>query len=214
MFTISQLWKEKINPITGRLLLTNIINTTGWAFVNPIFALYVVRNINGANVKTIGIAYFIYWVVKAVLQLFISDYLDRMKGEMDDYTALLAGQFLVSLVPFLLIFTKTPFELYLVFFLYAIGDAFWVPSWNSLFTRHVNPKRVSFQWALNSTGFNLGSAVAILIGSSFALAFGFPAVFVAVTIVQIISFFTLYSLKKHFYKKAKTPVKYFFAIKS
>jgi len=214
MVKLQELFKQKMHPVVRTLMITNILTLTGWAFISPIFAIYVVNKIKGGSVQVVGICFFIYWVVKALLQIFISDYLDKLEGEADDYFTLLLGQFLNMVIPLAFLFSKTSGELYFIFFVYGIADALYVPPWNAIFTRYINPKRVSFEWALNSTGFNLGSALAILIGSSLTLIFGFPLIFFFVALCQAISLVTLFSLKKYFVHKKKISPEYYFPFKS
>lgn len=213
MVKIKELFKEKMHPVVRTLLINNILSLTGWAFISPIFAIYVVQNVKGGSIKAVGICFFIYWIVKGFLQLFISDYLDRVEGEADDYFTLILGQFLNMLVPLALLFSKTTGELYLIYCIYGIADALYVPPWNAIFTRYINPKRVSFEWTLNSTGFNFGSAIAILIGSSLALVFGFPLIFFFVALSQGISLVVLLSMKRYFIHKKKTPSEYYFPLR-
>jgi len=213
MIKIKELFKEKMHPVVRTLLINNILSLTGWAFISPIFAIYVVQNVKGGSIKAVGICFFIYWIIKGFLQLFISDYLDKVEGEADDYMTLVLGQFLNMLVPLALLFSKTTGELYLIYCIYGIADALYVPPWNAIFTRYINPKRVSFEWTLNSTGFNFGSAIAILIGSSLALVFGFPLIFFFVALSQGISLVVLLSMKRYFIHKKKTPSEYYFPLR-
>ena len=210
MVKIKELFREKMHPVVRTLLINNILSLTGWAFISPIFAIYVVQNVKGGSIKAVGICYFTYWIIKGLLQLFISNYLDRVEGEADDYMTLVLGQFLNMLVPIALLFSKTTGELYLIYCILGIADALYVPPWNAIFTRYINPKRVSFEWTLNSTGFNFGSAIAILIGSSLALIFGFPLIFFFVALSQGISLVILLSMKRYFLRKKKTPFEYYF----
>jgi len=210
MVKIKELFREKMHPVVRTLLINNILSLTGWAFISPIFAIYVVQNVKGGSIKAVGICYFTYWIIKGLLQLFISNYLDRVEGEADDYMTLVLGQFLNMLVPIALLFSKTTGELYLIYCILGIADALYVPPWNAIFTRYINPKRVSFEWTLNSTGFNFGSAIAILIGSSLALIFGFPLIFFFVALSQGISLVILLSMKRYFLRKKKTPSEYYF----
>jgi predicted MFS family arabinose efflux permease len=213
MVKIKELFKEKMHPVVRTLLINNILSLTGWAFISPIFAIYVVQNVKGGSIKAVGICFFIYWIIKGFLQLFISDYLDRVEGEADDYFTLILGQFLNMLVPLALLFSRTTGELYLIYCIYGIADALYVPPWNAIFTRYINPKRVSFEWTLNSTGFNFGSALAILIGSSLVLVFGFPLIFFFVALSQGISLVVLLSMKRYFIHKKKTPSEYYFPLR-
>ncbi len=214
MIRIRELFREKMHPVVRTLMITNILSLTGWAFISPIFAIYVVQNVKDGSIKAVGICFFIYWIVKGLLQIFISDYLDRVEGEADDYFTLILGQFLNTLVPLALLFLKTASGLYLIYFIYGIADALYVPPWNAIFTRYINPKRVSFEWTLNSTGFNFGSAFAILIGSSLVLIFGFPLIFFFVALSQGISLVILLSMKRYFIHKKKTPSEYYFPFRS
>ena len=52
--------------------------------VAPMFAIFVSQKIEGADLTTIGYAVAIYWIAKSILQIPISRYLDRTKGENDD----------------------------------------------------------------------------------------------------------------------------------
>jgi len=212
MEKLKNIFNWKSNPIIGSLLVSNILSNTGWAFVSPILAIYVVNNIEGGTIQVIGICYFIYWIVKSILQLFISRSLDAVKGEGDDYMVLLLGQFLDVLVPLGFLFAHTPVELYLIYLIYGIGDALYIPPWNAIFTRHVNPNRVSFQWSLDSSGFNLGAAFAIVIGSSLAVAFGFRTVFALVAVAEIIGLVIIGKMRPYFVGKKKKPIRYFFPL--
>ncbi|MFA5392437.1 MAG: MFS transporter [Candidatus Paceibacterota bacterium] len=207
-------FKEKVHPVIRALLINNVLSLTGWAFINPIFAIYVIQSIHGGSIKTVGVCYAIYWVVKGFLQLFVSHYLDRVEGEADDYFTLVLGQFLNMLVPIALFFSKNSNELYFIFCIYGIADALLYPPWNAIFTRYINPKRVSFEWALNSTGVNFGSAVAVLIGSSLVLIFGFPLIFLFVIVAQGISLGVLLSIRRYFVHKKKSSIEYYFPFKT
>ena len=67
MVNFKDFFNEKMNPIARRLLYVNIISMTGWAFMNPILAIYVLDNIEGATLTTVGMCFFIYNIFKAIL---------------------------------------------------------------------------------------------------------------------------------------------------
>jgi len=209
MVTLKELFKTKNHPVITKLIINNILYSSGWALINPIFALYVINYITLATPQTVGICYALYWFIKGVLQLYVSHYLDHIDGETDDYLALLSGQFINILVPLALLISKTPLELYLIFTLYGIADALAYPSWNSIFTRYINPKKVSFEWSLNGTGVNLGSAIAILASSILLLVLGFKAVLLLVALAQFGAFLAVFSLRKHFLHKKKIIPEYY-----
>jgi hypothetical protein len=72
---------------------------------------------------------------------------------------------------------------------------------------------VSSEWALTSSGVNFSSAIAILIGTSLALIFGFPLIFFFVALCQGISLAILLSIRKYFIHKKKISSEYYFPLK-
>jgi len=53
-----------------------------------------------------------------------------------------------------------------------------VVSWQTIFSKHLDHDRVSFDWALDSTAVGISSGVSGLVGGVLASWFGFTPVFV------------------------------------
>ena len=106
-----------------------------------------------------GFTFLIYWIVKSFLQIPISRYLDAHHGEKDDFWFMVSGLFLAGLVPFGFLISSLPWHIYAFQALHALSMALVVPSWNAIFTRHMDKKRIAFEWSMNSTVIGLGYGI-------------------------------------------------------
>ena len=82
----------------------------------------------------------------------IARYIDKHKGEKDDFFLMVFGSLLVSIVPFLYLFIKTPIHLYLVQVVLGIGGSFANPGWYAIFTRHIDKEKEGTEWTLENVG--------------------------------------------------------------
>ena len=57
----------------------------------PIFAVFVNDFIVGATLKTVGFAVAFYAISKSIVQIPLARFLDRKKGELDDFYVLISG---------------------------------------------------------------------------------------------------------------------------
>ncbi|MBI2603953.1 MAG: hypothetical protein HYW56_00215, partial [Candidatus Harrisonbacteria bacterium] len=80
-----------ISRFIKKFIIADVFLWAGWGFVDPIFSVFIVRNIAGATLVTVGIAVALYWSVKSLLQIPLAIYLDKTDGERDDFYALIAS---------------------------------------------------------------------------------------------------------------------------
>lgn len=168
-----------MNVIIQTLILGSFVFETGFGLSAPFFAVFVSRQIPGADLAVLGYASGIYWILKSLLQIPIGAWLDRTKGEQDDFWTLIAGHFIMGAVLFLYIFVTTPMELYLLQILLAIGGALAVPPWFAMFIRHVDQLKEGYEWSINSSlSFGVGTGVAGIVGGLLAQHYGFEITFI------------------------------------
>lgn len=183
--------KLDINIKVGRVIkffiISDLIFFGGWGLVQPIFAVFILENIAGATVVTVGTLAAIFWIVKSLLQLPLARYLDRTPGEKDDFYALVSGLFLASISAFLFVLAKEVWHLYIIEALHSVALALYVVAWSPIFSRHLDGGKVSFDWALDSSAVGISSGVAGFVGGIVASAFGFEAVFVMVALLSAAS---------------------------
>lgn len=170
-----------INATVGKVvkyfILADIVLLAGWGLIEPVFSIFVVDQIQGATLVTVGIAAGIYWLLKSFLQLPLALFFDRWHGEKDDFYGLVLGLVIAGAAAFSFVAIRTPLQLYFAKALQAVGFALYAATWPAIFSRHLDKNKVSFDWALDSSGAGLAAGVSALVGGVIANAYGFSAVF-------------------------------------
>jgi len=147
-----------INKVIRVLVLGDIMFFSAFGLIGPIFAIFVTKQIAGATIATVGFAATLNLLTKAILQMPVARYIDRHKGEKDDFKFMVAGSTLVSIVPFIYLFVTTPWHLYLAQIVLGIGGALANPGWYAIFTRHIDRGREGTEWTLENIGVGLAAA--------------------------------------------------------
>lgn len=186
---------KSVNKVIKVLVLGDAFLNSGWGLVAPVFAIYIIQNINGGDIVVAGFAASVYWIVKSAIQMPFAKYLDRNHGEKDDFYAVFFGLLLVSLVPLGYMISTLPWHIYAFQVLYAIGMALVVPAWFGLYTRHIDKGREAYEWSMYST--SLGFIVGIFgaIGGVIAAVVGFKIIFVMISLFTIMAAIVFYSLR-------------------
>jgi MFS family permease len=199
----------KINKVIKTLIVSDFLLQIGWGFVGPIFAVFLTRDIQGGSLKMVGFVASAYWIAKSIVQPFIAHYLDKNHGEKDDFTFLVAGMYMASLIPFGYIFSTQPWHIFVLECLRGLAMACVVPTWYGLFTRHVDKGREAFSWSIESTGIGFAAAFAGAAGGILAATFGFDKVFLLLGIFGLLSSTALLSIRPNLFNKDhfvfKTP---------
>ncbi len=181
----------KVNRVVKYFVLADLALLAGWGLVQPIFSVFVLEQVAGASLLTLGIAAAIYWIVKSLLQIPVADFLDRTDGERDDFRALIVSLFLGAVAAFSFLAVKEVWQLYLVEVIHAIAFALYVPAWSAIFARHIDKNRVSFDWSLDNTVAGLSAGVSGFLGGVIAGWSGFSGVFILAGVFSMVSAFIL-----------------------
>lgn len=183
--------KMALNRIIIFLTLSDFAILTGFSFLAPIFAVFILGNIQGGTLETVGFATSIQVFSKAMLEYPIARFLDKKRGDMDEFYCMVAGSLMICIVPLLYLVIKTPNELYFVQFIYGIATAMAYPSWMSLFTRHAEKEREGSQWALYATAIGIGTAISAALGGMIGERYGFESVFLIVFAMAVVGTISL-----------------------
>ena len=177
---------SSINKIIRVLVLGDIMFFSAYGLIGPIFAVFVTNQVAGATIATAGFAATINLLVRALLQMPIARYIDRHKGEKDDFIFMVAGSTLISVVPFAYFFVSTPLHLYLAQVVLGIGGALANPGWFAIFTRHIDKNKEGTEWTLENVGVGLAAAGTAAIGGLLAQRFGFHNLFLIVGVLSLL----------------------------
>ncbi len=189
---------KNINPVVKTLVIVDFFYNSAFSSFAPVFAIFITSQIAGGSASVAGFATATYWIVKSIFQLPVARFLDKTDGEKDDFWAMFFGYFLSSFMPLAYIFASEPWHLYVIQGVYGFIMAWTVPAWYSIFTRHVDKWRISFEWSLESVfSVGLATAGAAALGGYLVDKFGFNVVFLAASLVSLTISLFLLNIRKH-----------------
>lgn len=167
------------------MIASDFVLNLGWGLLGPVFAIFIVQNITIGSpseaAKVAGFASLSYWAVKSVLQIPIGRYLDKNRGEKDDFWFMVIGTFIAGFIPLGYLLSSAPWHIYLLQMVYAVGMSMAFPAWLAIFTRHIDKGKEALEWGVESTFLGAGAGIAGGIGGIVASTFGFGIVFVFVS---------------------------------
>ncbi|MFA6161396.1 MAG: hypothetical protein WCT54_02230 [Patescibacteria group bacterium] len=140
---------------------------TAFGLLTPIFALFLLDRIPGANLLTVGIAEATYLATVGVLRPFSQLYSKNDTSGWRTQNILWFGSAFVVLVPFLYLLSRDMIDVYVIELLYGVGIAFCGPAWSRLMD-----KSCSFD---SASGFDRYSTLSTLLAAGMALVGGFIA---------------------------------------
>ena len=186
----------KVNRIVLNLVYADLIFYTAVGLVTPIVAVFYADYVKGGSIALAGLATAVFWVVKSAVQVPVSLYADNHKGERDDYKFIIIGFTISAVVPLCYyLFVTEAWHVYLMESLRGIGYGMSVPTYLSMFTRHIDRQRENFEWTLHSNAVGLGYAAAAALGGILAERFGFGAIFLITSGLMFLAPVTLLFIK-------------------
>ncbi|MBI4034186.1 MAG: MFS transporter [Candidatus Brennerbacteria bacterium] len=188
---------KDINPVIRLLIISDTVLMGAAGLLGPIFALFIEDFIKGGNEAVAGLAAGIYLLTKSVLQIPIAHFIDKVRGEKDDFWLMFIFTLLIAVIPLLYLVIDTPLELYLVQFVLGLFTAFTFPTYMAIFTRHIDKEKEGTEWGVYFTLTDLTSAALAAVGGYIAVAEGFPVLIVAVVVVSVIGAFLLWPIKSY-----------------
>ncbi|MFA5052654.1 MAG: MFS transporter [Parcubacteria group bacterium] len=175
------------NKVVRNFIFADLTLFGGWGLVSPIMAIFVVEEVKGANIVTVGILAGIYWAVRSTVQLPMAVLIEKSETERDDLYLLIIGLLLVSASAFWLNFVDNLTKLYIFQIIYALGFAFYAASWAGIFSRHIEKNKAAISWSLDHTLLGIATGITGLAGGYLADKFGFNVIFIAVGITSFLS---------------------------
>lgn len=194
---------KSINSTIKTLILSDLFVLSALGLFSPILAIFITQQIKGGDAQVAGFAatfYFAMWI----FQVPVGRYLDKRKGDLDDFGVLVAGAFLTSMVPFLFIFASLPWHVYALQAMMGLGRSLVLPPWFAIFTRKVDKERVGFEWSMENVVAGAGLAITGAVGGTLAKIYGFQVVFAFSGILLMLGSAVLIFLYK--YLKTKPEV--------
>lgn len=190
----------KINRVIQFLTYSDILMLSGWGLISPFLTVFFADNIPDGSIAAAGFATTLFFLVKSVFQIPIAQYLDRGKGEKDDYWVMVVGSFLISAAAFFLYFATSMTHVYLIQILYGIGAAMAYPSWNAIFSRHLDKNKEAIEWSFYDTAVGVGVALSASLGGLLIENYDYQTLFLVVAVISTIGTLFLLGVKSYLMK--------------
>jgi len=191
----------KINKIIKYLIFGDLVFEASWGLISPVFAIFVVERIIGGSPAVVGLASAIYLILFSFVRIPFSLYLDKRKGEDDDFWSMFLGYLISSFLPFFYIFSKFPWQVYFLQGIYGISTAAAFAGYMSLFTKKIDKGKEATEWGIRASLISLATGITAGIGGFLVTKFGFNVTFILVGIFSLISSLLIFALKNEFLKK-------------
>lgn len=176
-----------VNRVIRHLVLSDFFLNFAFGLLAPIFAVFVLQNIEGSTLKVIGLATTFYWISRTATTVPLSRLMDRTNGERDEYYFMIIGSFLMSSLSLFYIMAYLPWHIYLIQLIMGLANSMAVPAWRILFTDHIDRGRTGYEWSLEDVALGTAVGASAYFGSVIADRFGFELVFIIIAILGYIA---------------------------
>ena len=180
-----------MNKILRILILSDLFIMSGFGLIQPIFAVFIIKNISDGTIASVGIAATVQLFSKALFQIMITRWTDAERGNCRELYTLIAGSVLISLTPLLYIAAQSMAHIYITQFVYGIGMALSYPSWRVIFTRYTTPDHAGYAWGVYDTVVSFGIAATAALGGFLAERYSFTHLFMVVFFTSVVGTFFL-----------------------
>lgn len=150
---------------------------SAFGLLSPVFAIFVIGQIEGGTATVVGFATAVYFIAKSLVQIPVGRYIDKHSGEKDDFLILLLGHLALTVVPFLYLLAKTPLHIYFLQTILGFADALVVPAYLAIFSRHLDKEHEGTEWSIRSVFVGAAAAVAGAVGGVIVDNLGFRTLF-------------------------------------
>lgn len=173
------------------LLATNGLVLLSAAMIGPIYALFV-EDVGG-NLLYASLTGGVFAFAAGLTTLFAGKFADKHKR---DEILVAIGYSIMGLGFFLYIFANSIWFLFAIEIILGFSEAFYSPSFDALFSRHITRKKAGREWgaweSMNYFSIALGAAI----GGIIVNKFGFNVVFIIMSTLCFASAIYIFRLRK------------------
>lgn len=175
-----------MNKVTRTLILSDLFILSSFGLIQPIFSIFILKNIPDGTIAAAGIAITIQTLTKALFQIPISRWTDEDQGNCRELYTLILGSVFISITPALYIVIHSVAQLYIIQIIYGLGLALSFPSWRVLFSRYLNKDHAGYEYSVYDTVVSLGIAATASIGAYVAQIYSFQILFAVGSIFSFV----------------------------
>lgn len=185
------------------LILSDLFILGGFGLIQPVFAIFILQQINQATVTAVGLAVAVQLLTKALFQSFVGRWSDEERGNRRELGTLFVGSLIMSLVPLGYFFSHTLAQVFFLQFAYGLGGALAYPGWMVIFTRYLRHDKAGYEWGAYNTIITLGTAATAFLGAYIVDQYSFQHLFVLICGLSLLGTSLLTYIFKHEFTRGK-----------
>lgn len=175
-----------INPIVKAYIISESFLWSAWNFVTPIFAVFVIQEIEQGNVQVAASAFSIYLVTRVIFELISGNY-SAKKSDKKKILITIMGMCCISISYIGFSFTNTIYELFLYYGIAGMGLGIASPAKNALFSVHLDKDKETTEWGMADAAAFISMALATALGGFIAGTYGFHILFIIACTVNLLA---------------------------
>lgn len=172
-----------MDRIVEAFIVSETLLWSAWNFVTPIFAIFVINSVKGANIQIAASAFSVYLITRVLFEIIAGRYLSK-RADGKKFTLTILGMSLMSFAYVGFSMSNTVFQLFLFYVFIGIGLGIATPAKSTLFTEHLDRGKATTEWSLYDAVTLIGVASATALGGFIANAYGFSFLFILAAIVN------------------------------
>jgi MFS family permease len=153
----------------------------GAGLLGPLYAVFAEKI--GGDILDLAGAYALFLIIMGTLSIFVGKISDHHSKK----NLMMVGYVLNAATTFGYLLVDSPAKLFAVQALFGIAVALATPTWDSLFSIHLEKKHVGWEWGLSDGGPNIIMGIALIAGGLIVTYFSFSTLFIAMGIIQVIA---------------------------
>jgi MFS family permease len=169
------------------LLFASYLNTFGFGFFGPIYAIYV-TNIGGTLIDT-SLSWALYSLVMGVLIIYFGKIEDRTNKRL----MVVIGYFMLAVGILSYAFVQNKAQLFLVQMFNGVGVAVLNPAFKALYAKNQDKGKETYEWSLWEGGERIMMATSAIVGGLIAALLSFKIMFYIMFSLHLVA--ALISLK-------------------
>lgn len=175
-----------INPIVKAYIISEALLWAAWDSVTPIFAVFIVTKIPGANLQIAATGYSIYLITRVFFEM-ISGRMLLGSHDNEKLFMSIVGMVFLSIAYVGFAFSVTILALFFFYFVLGMGLGIASPAKNTLFAIHLDKNKESTEWSLADAVAFICMALATALGGFIAAEYGFKLLFLIAATINLIS---------------------------
>ena len=174
-----------LNPVVKAFIFSEIFFWSGWNFIIPIVAVFVISEIPGANVQTAASAFTLHIVTRIITELYVSRKIKATTNIRRIWVDCI-GIAILSVGYFGIAFLRSQEALFLFYALAGFSFGLSSPAKLALFSSNLEKNSETTSWGTYDSFVLIGMAISTSVGGYVAGTFGFTALFLLASVVNLL----------------------------